>query len=269
MMRSLLAVLGGGTMALGLFWLLALLVAPPQQTIERPDVSVPLRLASMEEVAEPAATDAPTAKEDTPPATVAARDTLPEPLEAIPLPEQEPRPEPDREAERDTRPEPDPEPEPEPSPAPEPSPTTEPTPEPVPDPVSQSESAPSASSEGEAVAEAKGKPSDASAQDAAVEPTGQKSEARDVPVEVGEAVPVSRVPPSYPRRALRRGLEGHVELEFLIQPDGRVDPSSIRVLEARPRRVFEKAATAAVAEWRFEADGRLRRARQRLEFQLR
>ncbi|MGM0985208.1 MAG: TonB family protein [Pseudomonadota bacterium] len=264
MMRSLLATLGGGAMTLGLFWLLALLVAPPQQTIERPDVSLPLRLASMEEVAEPAATDAPPAEEDAPLAPDAETDTLPE---------QEPRPEPDREAEHETRPEPEPEPEPipgpEPSPEPEPSPAPEPTPEPVPDPVSQSESAPSASSEGGGIAEAKDKPSDASAQDAAVEPTGQKSEARDVPVEVGEAVPVSQVPPSYPRRALRRGLEGHVELEFLIQPDGRVDPSSIRVLEALPRRVFEKAATAAVAEWRFEADGRLRRARQRLEFQLR
>lgn len=89
------------------------------------------------------------------------------------------------------------------------------------------------------------------------------------PVAVGEAVPLSRVPPRYPRRAQRRGVEGYVELEFLIQPDGRVDRASLRVLDARPTRVFEAAAEQAVGEWRFEADGRLRRARQRLEFRLR
>ena len=89
------------------------------------------------------------------------------------------------------------------------------------------------------------------------------------PVDIGAAEPLSRVPPSYPRRAQRRGLEGYVELEFMVRPDGSVERSSIRVLEARPRRVFEEAAEQAVGEWRFEADGRERRARQRLEFQLR
>jgi protein TonB len=60
-----------------------------------------------------------------------------------------------------------------------------------------------------------------------------------------------------------------VELEFVIRADGRVDPESLRVLSARPRNVFDDAARQAVAQWRFAPAEGLRRARQRLEFQLR
>ncbi|MGL6251309.1 MAG: energy transducer TonB, partial [Billgrantia desiderata] len=77
------------------------------------------------------------------------------------------------------------------------------------------------------------------------------------------------VPPEYPSRAQRRGLEGHVELQFLIRPDGSVDRSSIRVVESQPRNVFDSAAEQAVARWQFEPASGVRRARQRLEFQLR
>lgn len=78
-----------------------------------------------------------------------------------------------------------------------------------------------------------------------------------------------RVPPQYPSRALRRGQEGHVVVQFLIRPDGSVDSSSIEVIEARPRQVFEQAARRAIAGWRFESAQGMRRARQKLEFQLR
>ncbi|TDO12636.1 MULTISPECIES: TonB family protein [Halomonas] len=247
MIRSLLAALGGGAMALGLFWLLALLVAPPEQTIERPDVSAPLRLAS------PAPQEAPS-----PSLAEAEAESLSERPDAIALSEPDPQPEPT------AAPEPVPEPTPEPTPVPEPESIPDPAPAPQPEPVS------AAPSEPLALAAEASKPADAALEAVSTaEPASQGSQASDVPVAVGEAIPVNRVPPNYPRRALRRGLEGYVELEFLIQPDGRVDPSSIRVLEARPRRAFEAAAESAVAEWRFESDGRLRRARQRLEFQLR
>ncbi|MBA5764918.1 energy transducer TonB, partial [Vibrio sp. 404] len=70
-------------------------------------------------------------------------------------------------------------------------------------------------------------------------------------------------------RAQRRGLEGYVELQFVIRSDGSVDPGSIQVLSARPTNVFDKAARRSVSRWRFEPAQGLRRARQRLEFQLR
>lgn len=81
--------------------------------------------------------------------------------------------------------------------------------------------------------------------------------------------PTRRVPPKYPSRAQRRGLEGHVVVQFLIRADGSVDTASIEVLETRPSKVFEQAARQAIADWRFEPAPGLRRARQRLEFQLR
>ncbi|HAZ98338.1 MAG TPA: iron transporter, partial [Halomonas sp.] len=89
------------------------------------------------------------------------------------------------------------------------------------------------------------------------------------PVSVGQVAPTSRVNPSYPPRAQRRGMEGFVEVEFVIQRNGSVDGSSIRVTNAQPRRVFEDAAREAIARWQFEPSQQLRRATQRIEFQLR
>ncbi|TVM05882.1 MAG: energy transducer TonB, partial [Halomonas sp.] len=89
------------------------------------------------------------------------------------------------------------------------------------------------------------------------------------PLNVGQLAPASRVNPTYPRRAQRRGLEGFVEVEFMIRRDGSVDSRTIRVIQARPQRVFEEAALDAIARWQFEASEQLRRATQRIEFQLR
>jgi protein TonB len=65
--------------------------------------------------------------------------------------------------------------------------------------------------------------------------------------------PVTRAKPEYPRRALRRGVEGSVLLEFSVDADGNV--VSPRVLEARPRGVFDAAALEAVSKWKYEALG--------------
>ena len=93
---------------------------------------------------------------------------------------------------------------------------------------------------------------------------------REPVVDVGSSVrPTRRVPPQYPSRARRRGLEGHVVVQFVIRADGSVDTGSLKVLEARPRKVFEQVARQAIADWRFEPARGLRRARQRLEFKLR
>jgi protein TonB len=56
--------------------------------------------------------------------------------------------------------------------------------------------------------------------------------------------------PRYPVSALRRKIEGSVTVEFTVQPDGSV--SSPRVLSANPAGLFEEAALAAAARWRFE-----------------
>lgn len=56
--------------------------------------------------------------------------------------------------------------------------------------------------------------------------------------------------PRYPVSALRRGIEGHVQVAFTIKPDGSV--SAPRLISANPEGVFDEAAIAAARRWRFE-----------------
>jgi len=62
--------------------------------------------------------------------------------------------------------------------------------------------------------------------------------------------PVSLPNPEYPRQAAMRRRSGSVEVEFTVGTDGRV--TSSRVVRASPPRVFDRAALAAVDQWRFE-----------------
>lgn len=59
-----------------------------------------------------------------------------------------------------------------------------------------------------------------------------------------------KVPPSYPFRAKRRGVEGKVEVRFLVDKKGRV--SQVSLIQAEPEGVFEESALKAVRKWRFE-----------------
>jgi TonB family protein len=56
--------------------------------------------------------------------------------------------------------------------------------------------------------------------------------------------------PEYPRIPLERGIEGWVELEFVVTPAGLTD--SIAVTDASHDRYFREEAIAAVARWQFE-----------------
>jgi protein TonB len=55
--------------------------------------------------------------------------------------------------------------------------------------------------------------------------------------------------PVYPLQALREKTQGFVELEFTITEAGTV--RDIDVVNAQPGGVFERAATDALAAWRF------------------
>jgi protein TonB len=82
---------------------------------------------------------------------------------------------------------------------------------------------------------------------------------------------VKRVNPSYPSQALRSRTEGWVELAFTITADG--DVENISVVDAEPRRVFDREATRALGQWKFTPrveDGKpvAAKARQRLTFNL-
>jgi protein TonB len=71
------------------------------------------------------------------------------------------------------------------------------------------------------------------------------------PVSDRSEVPLVRLNPQYPIRAAQDGIEGYVRMRFDIDPDGNV--KNITVVDAKPRGVFETAATRAMSKWRYRA----------------
>ena len=65
-----------------------------------------------------------------------------------------------------------------------------------------------------------------------------------------QAMPLYRVEPKYPAKALKRGAEGYVVMSFTIDPTGK--PVDIEVLEANPRRMFEREAVRALKKWKYQ-----------------
>jgi protein TonB len=62
---------------------------------------------------------------------------------------------------------------------------------------------------------------------------------------------VKKVPPDFPAEASKKGIStGVVKAKLNIEADGKV--SSVEILEAEPKRVFDRAVTAALMEWKFE-----------------
>jgi periplasmic protein TonB len=84
-------------------------------------------------------------------------------------------------------------------------------------------------------------------------------------------VPTLRIPPVYPARALRSGIEGVVTVEFTIATDGSVkDPV---IVKAKPPKIFDKAVLKSISKWKFNpdmVDGKPveKRARQDVKFKL-
>lgn len=64
-----------------------------------------------------------------------------------------------------------------------------------------------------------------------------------------DVVPLVRINPDYPQRALSRGLEGWVQVQFTISETGAViDPI---VVDSSPKGIFDDAAIKAVSRWRY------------------
>ncbi|MEA2013200.1 MAG: TonB family protein [Verrucomicrobiota bacterium] len=80
-----------------------------------------------------------------------------------------------------------------------------------------------------------------------------------------------RTSPLYPFKAKHRGIEGFVDIEFIIEANGTT--SNIRIIESQPVGVFDKSACNAVKHWRFSTpkkDGKSVKvlARQQIQFSL-
>lgn len=88
----------------------------------------------------------------------------------------------------------------------------------------------------------------------------------------GDMLPIVKVAPTYPSRAVTRGIEGYVLLVFAVDESGRVvDP---HVLESHPSGVFDQSALRAVVRFKYKPrvlNGqpiRVEGVRHRLTFEL-
>ncbi|BBO29113.1 protein TonB [Marisediminitalea aggregata] len=66
----------------------------------------------------------------------------------------------------------------------------------------------------------------------------------------GEYLPIVKVSPVYPRRALQRGIEGFVIVEFTVTKQGAV--KDVYVIEANPEGIFEQAAMDAAMKFKYK-----------------
>ncbi len=62
---------------------------------------------------------------------------------------------------------------------------------------------------------------------------------------------LKKVPPEYPNEAVKRNINsGSVRAKIAIAGDGKV--SGVDIVEAEPKRVFDRAVKSALMEWKFE-----------------
>lgn len=64
-----------------------------------------------------------------------------------------------------------------------------------------------------------------------------------------DTIPLVRVPPDYPPRALSRGIEGWVVVQFTITGTGTVKDAI--VVDAKPKGIFDDAAIKAILRYRY------------------
>jgi protein TonB len=66
----------------------------------------------------------------------------------------------------------------------------------------------------------------------------------------GEFLPIVKVAPQYPRRALSRGIEGYCTVEYTVTKSGAVrDPV---VVDAQPEGIFDRASIQAALKFRYK-----------------
>lgn len=66
---------------------------------------------------------------------------------------------------------------------------------------------------------------------------------------------LKKIPPEFPAEAVRKNISsGEVKAKLTIAADGKV--TNVEIVDANPKRVFDKATVAALMEWRFDTGGK-------------
>ena len=68
----------------------------------------------------------------------------------------------------------------------------------------------------------------------------------------GDASLVTKVDPEFPREAIQAGIDkGIVKARMTVDGSGEV--TRVEVLDAQPRRVFDRAVVKTLSQWRFNS----------------
>jgi protein TonB len=153
---------------------------------------------------------------------------------------------------------------PEPAKAPEPTKTPEPPKAPPPE-ARVAAAAPTAP----AIAPPKATPAPAPAPPAAkAEPPPRTDVAAAKPSSAApsrETRLVNRIDPDFPREAIQAGVErGNVKVRIWLEESGGV--SRVEIVEANPRRVFDRAVVRALSQWKFNEGAAGRSVETEVEF---
>ena len=70
--------------------------------------------------------------------------------------------------------------------------------------------------------------------------------------DTGDYLPLVRVQPQYPRKAIEDNVTGYVVIELTVMENGWVDPTSIKILEAEPAGYFEEAVRSAASKFKYK-----------------
>ena len=77
---------------------------------------------------------------------------------------------------------------------------------------------------------------------------------------------IKQVKPNYPVYAYRNHITGFVKFDYDVGADGKV--SEMRIRESEPQHLFDDAAIAAMAQWRFETHKPYKNLQQKIVFTI-
>jgi protein TonB len=82
-----------------------------------------------------------------------------------------------------------------------------------------------------------------------------------------QLVPVSKVTPEFPREAQLASVDkGRVKARLTVDATGEV--TRVDIVEANPRRVFDRAVVRSLSQWRYERGSEGRTVEVELDFKL-
>ena len=83
----------------------------------------------------------------------------------------------------------------------------------------------------------------------------------------GSLIPVSKVVPEFPREAQLASVDkGRVKARLTVDAKGEV--TRVDIVEANPRRVFDRAVVRSLSQWRYEPGPADRSVEVDLDFKL-